>query len=307
VADEKIINRVRKLLAQAEGTDNEHEAATFMAAAMATMERHALDEALVRAGAGEAPPEITTWQWVVQGHSDHNLAWATAAWNVAHALGCEGVMTRSSGDDYAQLFGIKNQNETLTLHLFGTASAIEHSQLLIASLSLQWEAAAKKAAQERYPEPVVGYGYQSPLSGGSSDSYESLVRSMLGGSNAGLTWRDMVMGSPYTYQRQESQSSLSEQRTRFMNSYVVGYSQRVHERLKGTREEIQEQVAGAALVRLSDEERTRAAVNAAFPLAGKGESLNHDLQGYHHGMAAGGSADLGGSNLGGQQGRELEA
>lgn len=53
--DPKVINRIRGLLAQAEGTDNEHEAATFFAHAEVLMDRYRLDMEAVRpAGTGPA-------------------------------------------------------------------------------------------------------------------------------------------------------------------------------------------------------------------------------------------------------------
>jgi hypothetical protein len=312
VADEKIIDRVRKLLAKAEGTDNEEEAATFLNAALKMMERHALDEAMVRAGAGQAPAEIINWQWVVQGDEDHCLARITAAYNVASALGCDGVIVRDRGnlmDRY--LRGDTVQGES-TLHLFGTGSAIEHSQLLIASLSLQWEAAATKAAEATFPEPVPGYGMKSPLGQWNDPlSYRftaSPVNDYLRGMlrDAGVsesTWNAVYGRGPA--QSQQPDVPLAVKRAKFANSYILGYSHRVNERLKNTRQEIQDEVAGAALVHLDDAARAKTAMFAAFPQTGRGRSIDHDLAGYRAGNAAGSSADLGGSNVGGYHRPEL--
>jgi hypothetical protein len=46
---DKIMDRIRRLLAQAEGTNNEHEAATFWGKAQELMAKHAIDEAMIAA------------------------------------------------------------------------------------------------------------------------------------------------------------------------------------------------------------------------------------------------------------------
>lgn len=317
MADEKIIDRVRKLLAKAEGTDNENEAAVFLDAALKMMARHALDEAMVRAGNHEAPEEIIEWRWVVKGLPNHNLSRVTAAYNVAHVLGCEGVISRNQDGMMTQRFASAGVEEVATLHLFGTTSAIEQAQLLIASLSLQWDAAAEKAAIEAYPEPVVGYGTRSPLSppGGEYDysyrdyvnSYNDILDRMTrDGAVSSNSWRQ-VFNSSSRYGVTVNPPNRQKARARFTDSYVIGYSHRVVERLTGTQEAVQAEVPGAALVHLDDAARAKAAAEAAFPNAGSGQSISHDMTGYSYGKAAGGSADLGGSNLGNQRGRELEA
>lgn len=47
MANEKMVEKITKLLAKAEGTTNEHEAATFMAAAQRLMLEHAIEEGML--------------------------------------------------------------------------------------------------------------------------------------------------------------------------------------------------------------------------------------------------------------------
>jgi uncharacterized protein DUF2786 len=47
MANEKMVDKIAKLLAKAEGTTNEHEAATFMAAAQRLMLEHAIEEGML--------------------------------------------------------------------------------------------------------------------------------------------------------------------------------------------------------------------------------------------------------------------
>ena len=47
MANEKMVDKIQKLLAKAEGTTNEHEAATFMAAAQRLMLEHAIEEGML--------------------------------------------------------------------------------------------------------------------------------------------------------------------------------------------------------------------------------------------------------------------
>lgn len=56
----KVTDRIMKLLTKAERTDNEAEAATFMAAAQRLMAQHAIAESMVRAAGRRAANEVET-------------------------------------------------------------------------------------------------------------------------------------------------------------------------------------------------------------------------------------------------------
>lgn len=60
MSDEKMVERIAKLLAKAEGTDNEAEANTFMAAAQRLMTKHAIAESMIRAAGRRQANEIIT-------------------------------------------------------------------------------------------------------------------------------------------------------------------------------------------------------------------------------------------------------
>lgn len=73
----KITDRIMKLLAKAEGTDNEAEAATFMAAAQRLMAQHAIEESMVRAAGRRATSEVVT-KFITSTHTWHNTDLALA-------------------------------------------------------------------------------------------------------------------------------------------------------------------------------------------------------------------------------------
>lgn len=73
MTNEDIFRKIQALLAKGESTKNEHEAAAFMAKAMDLMQKHAIDEATIRAAkprnAQSVTPIIEEWQFA---SSDYN-------------------------------------------------------------------------------------------------------------------------------------------------------------------------------------------------------------------------------------------
>jgi hypothetical protein len=83
----KITDRIMKLLAKAEGTDNEAEAATFMEAAQRLMAQHAIEESMVRAAGRRAASEVVT-KFITSTHTWHNTDLALAG-GVTDANDCQ--------------------------------------------------------------------------------------------------------------------------------------------------------------------------------------------------------------------------
>lgn len=132
-ACERTLERVRKLLAKAERTDNEHERATFMAAASALMAKHGID-ALPPAGTRQVPGDrIVTLPnpWAREKARLVSL--------VAQAVRCRPLLI-GRGDGGQRV------------HVFGFAADLERADLLATSLLLQM---ASGLARLRLPEGVT--------------------------------------------------------------------------------------------------------------------------------------------------------
>ncbi|HEX4811904.1 MAG TPA: DUF2786 domain-containing protein [Nonomuraea sp.] len=130
---ERTLERVRKLLAKAERTDNEHERATFMAAASALMARHGIDS-LPPAGTRQVPGDrvvILPDPWAKEKARLVSL--------VAQAVRCRPLLIgRGEGGQ--------------RVHVFGFAADLERADLLATSLLLQM---ASGLARVRPPEGVT--------------------------------------------------------------------------------------------------------------------------------------------------------
>lgn len=130
---ERTLDRVRKLLAKAERTDNEHERATFMAAASALMAKHGID-ALPPAGTRQVPGDrIVTLPnpWAREKARLVSL--------VAQAVRCRPLLI-GRGDGGQRV------------HVFGFGADLERADLLATSLLLQM---ATGLARVRPPEGVT--------------------------------------------------------------------------------------------------------------------------------------------------------
>ena len=129
---ERTLDRVRKLLAKAERTDNEHERATFMAAASALMAKYGIDS-LPPAGTRQTPGDrIVTLPppWAREKARLVSL--------VAQAVRCRPLLI-GRGDGGQRV------------HVFGFAADLERADLLATSLLLQMASGLAKAEPEAAP------------------------------------------------------------------------------------------------------------------------------------------------------------
>ncbi|MEV4061330.1 DUF2786 domain-containing protein [Nonomuraea dietziae] len=131
----RTLDRVRKLLAKAEGTDNEHERETFMAAATALMAKYGIS------AVAEPSPRAPGNRVVTVGDP-----WAREkarlVYLVAEALRCRPVLI-GKGDGGQRV------------HVFGFAADLERADLLATSLLLQM--ASGLARVPAPPEGVRAY------------------------------------------------------------------------------------------------------------------------------------------------------
>jgi hypothetical protein len=131
---ERTLERVRKLLAKAERTDNDHERATFMAAASALMAKYGIDS-LPPAGTRQTPGDrIVTLPnpWAREKARLVSL--------VAQAVRCRPLLIGRAEDGGQRV------------HVFGFAADLERADLLATSLLLQM---ASGLAKVRLPEHVA--------------------------------------------------------------------------------------------------------------------------------------------------------
>ncbi|QYC43127.1 hypothetical protein Nocox_27655 [Nonomuraea coxensis DSM 45129] len=131
--EQRTLERVRKLLAKAERTDNEHERATFMAAASALMARHGID-ALPPGRDRQAPGDRVV---TLPGPWAREKARLVSL--VAQAVRCRPLLI-GRGDGGQRV------------HVFGFAADLERADLLATSLLLQM---ASGLARVRPPGDAV--------------------------------------------------------------------------------------------------------------------------------------------------------
>ncbi|WP_158088580.1 DUF2786 domain-containing protein [Thermoactinospora rubra] len=120
MSEDRTLQRVRKLLAKAERTDNEHERATFMAAASALMARHGIEQAMLGGESARRAPgdRIVT----VGGPWAREKARLVCL--VAQAVRCRPLLIgRGEGGQ--------------RVHVFGFGSDLERADMLATSLLLQ--------------------------------------------------------------------------------------------------------------------------------------------------------------------------
>jgi hypothetical protein len=122
-ANERTLDRVRKLLAKAEGTDNEHERETFMAAANALMAKYGIEQAML--GAKDRSGEKPINRRIIVDNPWADVK-ANLIYYVAEALGCKSVLVT-----------IRSPVKQRTVQIYGFESDIERAEVLYTSLLLQ--------------------------------------------------------------------------------------------------------------------------------------------------------------------------
>jgi hypothetical protein len=151
---ERTLERVRKLLAKAERTDNEHERATFMAAASALMAKYGID-ALDPDEPRRAPGDrIVT----LPGPWAREKARLVSL--VAQALRCRPLLI-GRGDGGQRV------------HVFGFAADLERAELLATSLLLQM---ASGLSRVRPPDVTAARAYRRSWLLGFTDEVYRLLR-----------------------------------------------------------------------------------------------------------------------------------
>lgn len=138
MADERILNRVRALLAQAADKGaTEEERQAFAAKAAELMARHELSEDMLRVERGEAPDPVGRWDFTIRGRGGHGKARVNALYSIVRAYGCE-----------AAVRGNDSGTQDRLLMIVGTEGALASLKILLPAISMQMETSAIKAARD---------------------------------------------------------------------------------------------------------------------------------------------------------------
>lgn len=120
------LERVRKLLAKAEGTDNEHERETFMSAAASLMAKYGIEQAML----GQGQARVTPGNRVVHVEEGSYMArHLDLIYHIAEAMGCKSIMLHPRS--------ARNETNRKAVHIFGYLSDIERAEVMYTSLLLQ--------------------------------------------------------------------------------------------------------------------------------------------------------------------------
>ncbi|MET9340609.1 DUF2786 domain-containing protein [Nonomuraea sp. NPDC003804] len=170
----RTLDRVRKLLAKAEGTDNEHERETFMAAATALMAKYGIERA--------APSAPSSARGVPAGRVvTLGDPWAREkarlVYLVSEAVRCRPVLI-GKGDGGQRV------------HVFGFASDLERADLLATSLLLQM---ASGLARVPVPADRVRAYRRSWMLGFTDEVYRLLVAAESRAAASGAPGTELVL------------------------------------------------------------------------------------------------------------------
>jgi len=122
-----VAEKVMKLLAKAERTENEHERDAYNAAAQRLIIENEIDEASLLAAGKERTEKIAVKSYVHKGA--HQNAWSYMTFRIAHALGLKTITSTTTASR-----GVAAQK---TVHVYGYESDLSTFDLLLASLTLQ--------------------------------------------------------------------------------------------------------------------------------------------------------------------------
>lgn len=120
-----MLDKVRKLLAMAEGTDNAAEAEAFTAKATALMLSNSIDEAMLQKAGSKVNESIIAKTIVIEGYAKAKMSLLTG---IAQAMGAKTVYTANTK---------RSGWATIKVEVIGWESDITNIEMLFASLVMQ--------------------------------------------------------------------------------------------------------------------------------------------------------------------------
>jgi hypothetical protein len=264
---DSLTNKVAGLLRKAERTDNEHEAAIFVAKAQELMARNSIDEAMIAAAGegGKTPEQVITKTYLLDG--TYLPRKATLLHNIATNVGVKTCLMSKT-----------------CMSLTGTPADIAWAETLYDSLVAQMQHALKVADRERravrpMPRPSVEpYG----------ETWNSLSKEE----------RTTLRAEWDVYRINQRMFATAQENGRtFATAFIAGFTNRVANRLrevnmKARREAEAEQGHGVALVLASKAERVEAEYKIAHPRVVSRRSNSVRGSGYYAGQSAGSNASF---------------
>lgn len=136
-SDDKILDRIRALLAKAESTEFTAEAEAYTAKATELIAKYGIDAALLAAQNGQPgkPADL-----IIPMHAPYVMDKATLLQTIAHALGCKAILLNEWDGNGGRVY---------RSHLFGFQSDLDRVEMLYTSLLVQ---AAHALGRETVPE-----------------------------------------------------------------------------------------------------------------------------------------------------------
>lgn len=182
MTEDDIVRKISGLLAKAEGTDNEHEAAAFFEKAQELMVKHAIEEARVRADKiardgrkVEVPLKVDFMYATNDAHAKGKLALVTAVGKAHHVKVVAYTSSTSTSAWFAKKNGVQANKYAQWCILIGYEQDITNLKTLYASLLIQWTRFVRQDAQAAGYTKEDEFGFRT----GHLVGFASRIRSRL--------------------------------------------------------------------------------------------------------------------------------
>ncbi|WP_203987808.1 DUF2786 domain-containing protein [Sphaerisporangium rufum] len=291
-ANDKVMERVRRLLELAEHPrTGEEEAALASAHAAALMLRHGLTAAAVRRRRTGRAETIDGIEMEVSNRGGHARERCWALHLVCDALGCKGAQHWT---------GVKGRGirgaRRVTLTVVGPEAVLDDLRILLPSLTLQMENQVAPALRRATAEADAGHPPGPAVVPGTRAGARN-------GPDTGPAASRPLAGTKSVHGDAPGAGADAGRRARgaagFRRAFYVGFGAGVAARLRERMAEMTEELAGtgAELVLLDRTALVRAEFDRRFPGLRHARTTPLDADGYHTGRAAGHRADLGDRTL----------
>jgi hypothetical protein len=298
VTDDKMLDKVRKLLAKAERAGTEQEAEAFTAKAQELILRYAIDEAMLQRKGEKQNEKIVARTVHVEGYAKAKLLLLRA---VARGVGCDAAFYSNDRGGWS-----KGRAEVI-----GWESDMAAFDVLFASLQMQAKHEAdREFAKVKRAYPHARRVYDNWLTAYNKMRHELWVqdnqRSLRGEPQLGwgekrrleAEWEDE---NP----RPDNPGDKPPHGRAFMQSFLIGYAAEVQSRLMKQRQrtvaDVDETTPGAALAVVDRDKAVAQFGNQRWTYGGsrgRGASTSSNA-GYYSGRAAGQRANIGSTSVGG--------